>query len=79
MPRIQDLFRLSLLLYAKPARLKTAGGSLRARESQVRQNRLSGRCLVTLQLMSQMIGVIFQNSKSTIDLLEQDHSSEFVG
>ncbi len=39
---------------------------------------LTGRCPVTIKLMSQMIGMIRENGKSTIKLLHQNHARQFV-
>ncbi len=40
---------------------------------------LTGRCPVTIKLMSQMIGMILQNGESTVKLLHQNHARQFVG
>ena len=43
-------------------------------ESSLVQMGLSGRCPVTIQLMSQMIGMILKNGESAVKLLQQNHA-----
>jgi len=40
--------------------------------------RLTGRCPITTKLMSQMIGMFLQNRESTVKLLQQNHTGQFV-
>src|ERR1700681_3567569 len=47
-------------------------------ESSLARMGLTGRCPVTRKLMSQMIGMILKNSKSTIELLRQNHARQLV-
>jgi hypothetical protein len=51
----------------------------RGRESPPPREWLSGRCLITEWLMSQVIRVMFQNGEGAIKLLEQHDPGQFVG
>ena len=76
--RIQDLFRL----------LKPTLSHLRAqrnlpevhtvRDSPIGTRGLVGRGLITPQLMTEVIGMIFQYGKGSIKLLQKHHPGQFV-
>src|ERR1700694_5498887 len=48
-------------------------------ESSLSRMGLTGRCPVTIKLMSQMIGMILENGESTIKLLHQNYTRQLVG
>lgn len=76
--RIQGWFACRKLLYAISARGETCRRYIPSAISPARVFGIFGRCLITAQLMSEMIGMIFQDGKRPINLLEQHHPRQFV-
>src|SRR5208337_208630 len=51
----------------------------RGSESSCAARGLTGRCPVTIKLMPYVVGMVFKNGESTVQLLDQNHTSQFVG
>src|SRR5712692_2514211 len=65
--------------YSKPiSRPWEAARGASGLDSRLARIGLTGRCPVTLKLMSQMIGVILQNCESSVKLLDQNHARQLV-
>src|SRR5712692_4416724 len=65
--------------YSKPvSRSWEAAGGASGLDSRLARMGLTGRCPVTIKLMSQMIRMILENGESSIKLLDQDHARQLV-
>src|SRR5713101_6176901 len=65
--------------YSKPiSRRWEAARGASGWDSRLARMGLTGRCPVTIKLMSQMIGVMLENGESPVKLLDQNHARQFV-
>src|SRR6266849_4234015 len=77
-PTNSDLFRLSRYTVSQ---FRAPGKLPEVHRGWTRDSRewgLTGRCPVTIKLMSQMIGVILENSESSVKLLDQNHPRQLM-
>jgi hypothetical protein len=77
-PTDSDLFRLSRNTVSQSGIAVKLPEVHRGRRIESRAGRLTGRCPVTMRLMSQMIGMMLENGESAVELFQQNDARQFV-